>query len=141
MEMEIVYKAAPESLQMVMELMRKEGLNPTTLENPSNAAVLSGAGKATYLINVTVPREEATAAKSILRKWDETRQTEVEKTARRLLGSFLLTIPIVTLVAVLLLFLGNFSDFVALLFVIWIVVFALAANMDRIMQKVRGRKT
>jgi hypothetical protein len=46
MDMVVVYKANPESVQTVLGLLRKERFNPTTLENPSSAAVLSGAGKA-----------------------------------------------------------------------------------------------
>jgi hypothetical protein len=45
----VVYKANPESLQTVLGLLRKEGFNPTTLEGPSGAAAISGCGKATYL--------------------------------------------------------------------------------------------
>ncbi len=67
MNMVVVYKTNPESVQAVLGLLRKEGFNPTTLENPSTAAVLSGAGHATYLISITVPSEEAKGAKSVLR--------------------------------------------------------------------------
>ncbi|MHC4510171.1 MAG: hypothetical protein ACYTAO_14650 [Planctomycetota bacterium] len=71
MDIVVVYEANPESLPAVLGLLRKEGFNPTTLENPSAAAALSGCGKASYLICVAVPSDEASGAKSALRKWDQ----------------------------------------------------------------------
>ena len=67
MDMVVVYKANPESLQTVLGLLRKDGFHPATLENPSSAPVRSGG---TYLISITVPRDEVAGAKSVLRKWD-----------------------------------------------------------------------
>ncbi|MHC4680527.1 MAG: hypothetical protein ACYTEK_17720 [Planctomycetota bacterium] len=64
MDIVVVYEANPESLPAVLGLLRKEGFNPTTLENPSAAAALSGCGKASYLICVAVPSDEASGAKS-----------------------------------------------------------------------------
>ncbi len=127
--MVVVYKANPESVQTVLGILRKEGFNPTTLENPSSAAVLSGAGKATYLISVTVPRDEATGAKSVLSKWDKARQSEVKQTTGKLAGPFLFSIMVVAVLAIIFLFLGILWDNVPLLFVIWLVVFALLAKV------------
>ncbi len=129
MDSVVVYKANPESLQTVLGLLRKEGFNPTTVENPSSAAVLSGAGKATYLISVTVPRDEAAGAKSVLRKWDEVRQSEVKQTTGKLAGPLLLSVMVVAVLAIIFLFLGILWDNVPLLFVIWLVVFALLAKV------------
>ena len=50
MNMVVVYKANPESVQTVLGLLRKKGFNATTQENPSTAAVLSGAGHAKPLV-------------------------------------------------------------------------------------------
>jgi len=137
MESVVVYKANPESLQAVLGLLRKEGFNPGTLENPSSAHVLSGAGKAAYLISVTVPADEAPGARSALRKWDQERLTEVNKITVKLAGPFLLSIIIVAGLALILLLAGILSDAAAFLFVIWIVVFALAANAEKLVRKVR----
>lgn len=125
----VVYKANPESLQTVLGMLRKEGFNPATLENPSSAAVLSGAGKATYLISVTVPRDEAAGAKSVLRKWDEAQQSEVKQITGKLAGAFLFSVMVVAVLAIIFLFLGILWDNVPLLFVIWLVVFALLAKV------------
>ena len=129
MDFVVVYKANLESLQTVLGILRKEGFNPTTLENPSSAAVLSGAGKATYLISVTVPREEALGAKSVLRKWDEVRQAEVKQTTGKLAGALIFSVMVVAVLAVIFLFLGILWDNAPLLFVIWLVVFALLAKV------------
>ena len=129
MDIVVVYKANPESVQTVLGLLRKEGFNPATLENPSSASVLSGAGKATYLISVTVPRDQAAGAKSVLRKWDEARQLEVRQTTGKLAGPLLLSVMVVAVLAIIFLLLGILLDAAPLLFVIWLVVFALLAKV------------
>ena len=126
MDMVIVYKANPESVQTVLGLLRKEGFNPATLENHGLAPVRSGG---TYLISVTEPRDEAAGAKSVLRKWDKTRQSEIEKTTKKLAGPLLFSVTVVAVLTIILLFLGILWDNVPLLFVIWLVVFALLAKV------------
>ena len=69
----VVYKANAESLQKVLGLLRKEGFNPTTLDNRVSATNLNGAGRATYLISVAVSRSEAAGAAAVLKKWDKAR--------------------------------------------------------------------
>jgi len=122
----VVYKANPESVQTVLGLLRKEGFNPVMLENPGLAPVRSGG---TYLISVTVPRDEAAGAKSVLRKWDEARQSEIDKTTSKLAGPLLLSVMVVIVLAIIFLFLGILWDNVPLLFVVWLVVFALLAKV------------
>ncbi|MHC4434646.1 MAG: hypothetical protein ACYTBS_22635 [Planctomycetota bacterium] len=132
MDTVVVYKANPESLQKVLGLLRKEGFNPTTLENRVSATDLHGAGRATYLISVTVPRDEASGAASVLRKWDKDRQSEVKEMTGQLAGPFIFSALVVAVLAIVLLLFGIFLDAVALLPVVWIVVFALAANAGKI---------
>jgi hypothetical protein len=122
----IVYKANSESLQTVLGLLRKEGFNPAMLENPGLAPVRSGG---TYLISITVPRDEAAGAKSVLRKWDEARQSEIEKTTSKLAGPLLFSVMVVIVLTIIFLFLGILWDNVPLLFVIWLVIFALLAKV------------
>ena len=129
MDFVVVYKANPESLQTVLGLLRKEGFNPTTLENPSMPAILGGAGEGTYLISITVPREEATGAKSLLSKWDEARQSEVEQATGKLTGALLFSVMVIAVLAIIFLFMGILWDNVPLLFAIWLVVFALLAKV------------
>ncbi len=126
MEMVVVYKTNPESVQTVLGLLRKEGFNPATLENPGLAPVRSGG---TFLVSVTVPRDEAGGAKSILRKWDEAQQSEIEKTTSKLAGPLLFSVMVIIVLTIIFLFLGILWDNVPLLFVIWLVVFALLAKV------------
>ncbi len=126
MDMEVVYKANPESLQTVLGLLRKEGFNPATLEDPGLAPVRSGA---TYLISITVPRDEAAGAKSVLSKWDEARQSEAKQATGKLAGPLLFSVMVVAVLAIIFLFLGILLDAAPLLFVIWLVVFALLAKV------------
>jgi hypothetical protein len=126
MDMIVVYKANPESLQAVLGLLRKEGFNPATLENPGLAPVRTGG---TYLISVTVPRDEVAGAKSVLRKWDQTQHSEIEKTTKKLAGPLLLSTFAVAVLTIIFLFLGILLDNVPLLFVIWLVIFALLAKV------------
>lgn len=125
MEMVVIYKANPESLQTVLGILRKEGFNPATMENPGLAPVRTGG---TYLISVTVPREEAEGAKSVLRKWDEARLLDITTSTKKLTGPLLLSVMVIVVLGIILLFLGILLDYVALLFVIWLIVFAVLAQ-------------
>ena len=140
MDTVVVYKANPESLQKVLGLLRKEGFNPTTLENPASGATLHGAGRATYLISIAVPGSEARGAASVLRKWDKTRQSEVSEMTGKLAGPLIFSVMVVAVLAVILLLFGILLDAVALLPVVWIVVFALAANAGKIKLKTKSPK-
>jgi hypothetical protein len=126
MDSVVIYKANPESLQTVLGLLRKEGFNPATMENPGVAPVRTGG---TYLISITVPRDEAIGAKSVLRKWDQARQSEIEKTTRKLTGPLIFSVMVIIVLTIIFLFLGILLDAVPLLFVIWLVVFALLAKV------------
>jgi len=126
MDSVVVYKANPESLQTVLGLLRKEGFSPAALENTNPAQVRSGG---TYLISITVPRDEAAGAKSVLRKWDEARQSEIEKTTKKLAGPFLFSVMVIAVLTIIFLFIGILWDNVPLLFVIWLIVFALLAKV------------
>lgn len=129
MDSVVVYKANPESVQTVLGILHKEGFNPATLENPSMPVILGGAGEGIYLISITVPREEATGAKSVLSKWDEVRQSQVEQATGKLAGPLLLSVMAIAVLAVIFLFMGILWDNVPLLFVIWLIVFALLAKV------------
>ncbi|MEA3226357.1 MAG: hypothetical protein U9Q07_10440 [Planctomycetota bacterium] len=137
MDAVVVYKANPESLQKVLGFLRKEGFSPTTLENPGSGASLHGAGRASYLVSIAVPRSEAAGAESVLRKWDKARQSEVSEMTGKLAGPFVFSVIVVAVLAIVFLLFGILLDAVALLPVAWIVVFALAANAAKIKLKTR----
>lgn len=137
MDIVVVYKVNPESLQTVLGLLRKEGFNPTTLEDQSAPAALSGCGKVTYLISIAVPAEEAFGATSILRKWEQAQTPKVKSMIGKLAGPFLGSLMVIGVLAVILLVIGILLETAALLFLAWLVVFALLANVERIAQKLK----
>ena len=137
MDIVVVYKANPESVQVVLGLLRKEGFNPTTLEDP---AMVPFRGASRHVVRVAVPREQAPGAASVLREWDHAQQSQISKTTNKLAGPFLCSAVIVAALAIVFLFFGILLDGVPLLFVIWIVLFALMANGERICRKLKRRK-
>ncbi|MFC1633719.1 hypothetical protein ACFL5Z_02665 [Planctomycetota bacterium] len=133
----VVYKANTESLPVVLGLLRKEGFNPTTLEDP---AIVPYRGASHHVVHIAVPREQATGAASVLRRWDEAQQSDIKGKTQALAGPFLFsTMVTIGLVFIFFLF-GVLLETVALLFVIWLVVFAVAANAEKITQKVKRQK-
>jgi hypothetical protein len=140
MDSVVVYRANSESLQAVIGFLRKEGFNPTSLEDPSAGASLSGAGKAAYLVSVLVPRDEAPGAKSVLLKWDQARQSEVKRMTGVLAGAFLCSVAVVLVLAVISLFFGILSEAAPLLFVVGLGVFVVLASVARITQTTKGNK-
>jgi hypothetical protein len=125
-DMVVVYKANPESVETMLGLLRKEGFNPEMLENINPASLRSGGS---YLISITVPRDEAAGAKSVLKKWDDAQQSEVKKTTSNLAGPLIFSVMVIAVLTIIFFFLGILWNNVPLLFVIWLVVFALLARM------------
>ncbi len=99
----VVYEAQQESVDRVLEVLRKEGFNPVALENPdcdglfvpNNPRYIRGVR---HLAHIAVPRDQARSAGSVLRRWDQAREAEVEKLTKNLWGrvffSFLLAAAI-----------------------------------------------
>jgi hypothetical protein len=134
----VVYKASEESLQIVLGLLRKEGFNPTTLEDP---AIIPYRGRTTHVIHVAVPRDEARGAAAVLRRWDEDQEADVKKTTQALAGPLLFATMVVAGLAAVLFLVGILVEAVALLFVVWLVIFVLAANAERITERVKQHRT
>ena len=136
MDTVVVYKANPESLQVVLGLLRKEGFHPATLENPGHVVYRGSAN----LVRIVVPKDEAPGAKSVLRKWDQARQSQINEMTSKLAGPFVCSAVIVVALAIVFLFFGILLDGAPLLFVIWIVVFAIMANGEKISRKLKRNK-
>ena len=134
----VVYKANTESLEIVLGLLRKEGFNPTTLEDP---AIVPYRGGNRHIVHVVVPSEEAPGAASVLRKWDEVQQADIKEKTQALVGPLIFATMVTIGLALVFLLFGILLEAVALLFVIWLVVFVLAANAEKITKIVKGRKT
>jgi Flp pilus assembly protein TadB len=137
MDTVVVYKANTESLPIVLGLLRKEGFDPTTLEDP---AIVPYRGASNHVVRVAVPRDQAPGAASVLRKWDEARQTDIKEKTQALAGPLIFATMVTIGLALVFLLFGILLEAVALLFVIWLVVFALAANAERLTKKVRRNR-
>ena len=133
----VVYKANTESLPVVLKLLRKDGFNPTTLEDP---AVLPYRGAHRHVIHVAVPREEAPGAASVLRRWEEASELDVKEKTGALAGPLLFSTMVTIGLGLVFLFFGILLEAVALLFVIWLVVFTLAAKAEKITKIVKRRR-
>ena len=137
MDRVVVYKANSESLQVVLGLMRKEGFNPTTLEDP---AIVPYRGASHHVVHVAVPRDQAPGAASVLRRWDEAQQADIKKKTDALAGPLLFSTMVTIGLALIFLLFGILLETVALLFVLWLVVFTVAANAEKITQKVKRQR-
>ena len=138
MDTVVVYKANTESLPIVLGLLRKEGFSPTTLEDPT---IVPYRGAHRHVVHVAVPREQAPGAASVLRKWDEAQESDIKEKTGALAGPLLFSTMVTIGLAFVFLFFGILLEAVALLFVLWLVVFALAANAERIIQRIKQHKT
>jgi hypothetical protein len=134
MDRVVVYKANTESLDIVLGLLRKEGFNPTTLEDP---AIVPYRGASHHVVHVAVPRDQARGAESLLRKWDETQQSDIKKKTQVLAGPLIFSTMVTIGLALVFLFFGILLETIALLFVLWLVVFALAANAEKLQQRLK----
>jgi hypothetical protein len=133
----VVYKANIESLDVVLGLLRKEGFSPSTLEDP---AVIPYRGASRHVIHVAVPRDQAPGAASVLRKWDEAQESDIKEKTGALAGPLLFSTMVTIGLALIFLFFWILLEVVALLFCIWLVVFALAANAEKITKIVKRHK-
>ena len=133
----VVYKANIESLDIVLGLLRKEGFSPTTLEDP---AIVPYRGATRHVVHVAVPRDEAPGAASVLRRWDESQQSGIKEKTQVLAGPLLFSTMVTIGLALVFFLFGILLEMVPLLFVLWLVVFALAANAEKITQKLKRHR-
>ena len=139
MDTVVVYKANVDSVQRVLSLLRREGFHPAALENPD--PVTTHYSRATYLISIAVPREEAPGATSVLRRWEESRQTYVREVTGKLYRSLAYSTAATAILALIFLLFDFLSDGAPLLFVVWLVIFGLLANSQHIINKFKRRRS
>ena len=136
MDTVVIYKANIDSAEQIIQLLRKEGFNPTIFEDPGSIAPYTGRAyhyvRGTCLMSIAVPREEARAAASVLHNWDIAKESKVREITNSLRKSFLYATAITAVLAIIFLFLGILSNASPLLFLAWLVLFALIANADRL---------
>ena len=121
----------------MLGILRKEGFSPTTLEDP---AVVPYRGASRHVVHVAVPRDEASGATSVLRRWDEAQEADVKKKTDTLAGPLLFSTMVTIGLALIFFLFGILLETVALLFCIWLVVFAVAANAEKITQKFKRQR-
>lgn len=131
MDTVVIYKANPDSVQQVLGHLRKEGFNPVVFEN-SNPIYDYWPLRHTHRIEILVPREEAAGAASILCKWEQANESEVEKLTSSLTTPFLYATIITAVLGLVFAFVGVLSNVAWLLVLVWIVLFALVANIHRL---------
>ena len=133
----VVYRALQESVEPVLEVLRKEGFNPVALENPDSDALFVPNNPrylraVRHVAHIAVPSDEARGAALVLRKWDKAREAEVHKIAKGLWGrvllSFLLALPITG--GLSLLGIGS-DDAIVLLLGVWFGIVLLVSHIGR----------
>ena len=139
MDLVIVCKANPESYVRVVQVLREEGFNPVALENPhSNAIYVPKGGYrrgAKTTVYIAVPRDEKLGANSVLRKWDEVRQSNVKKLTKTLGSQFFCSILIIIPVAVVLRVFDIWEYAPLLPPLTWFAALLLIANAKKIRKK------
>ncbi len=77
-----VYRARPEAVPNILGLLKKEGLNPVTLDAPDSVQrFISGFN---YLVRIAVPQDEIIRARSALTEWEKSIKPKVDKISHQL---------------------------------------------------------
>lgn len=130
MNMVTVYKTTPDHVAVIINLLKRNGLNPVSLDNPD--PTLLYASKGTVRVRIAVPKDQAGQARKVLTDWERSAKTSVGAITQSLRMQFLLSILITAFFAGIFILTKTIEDlFVHLLF-IWFVSFVLIANLDRI---------
>ncbi len=134
MELRVIYKSRPQAVSRIVNLLRDEGFSPTVLDHPDTTYAY--ASKGTHLIRIAVPPTEAPPARSCLARWEKSARPSVDKLSYKLSTQFVHSILITALFGAFLLALGYpLGTFLPWLFLVWIPVFVVIANVQRILKK------
>ena len=137
MSLVVVYKAQPESVSRVIGLLRKEGLNPVTMDHPSAVSLYTAKG--TLRIRIAVPRDEVKSARWVLTKWEKSREPEVRNITGELRTQVLYSVLVTGGAALVFAAVGMLRfDTVPWLLLVWFGAFVLVANIKRISKKSKG---
>ncbi len=148
-EMVIVYEAATDIANGVLDALRRQGLHPSKVEStgPDEYSV-AGLKEPHYrrgqwrdLIHITVPSEEAGRARSFLSNWDQQSQTTAGSLIDSLKGSFLIaTVLTILLGCILVLLHVSMGYIVPAVPVFWFAVFILTANLGKLTKRLNGER-
>ena len=76
----VVYKSSPEYVDRIVNLLRKNGIDPVILDRPS--AISLWVSKGTYRIRIAVPENQKIAALKIIAKEDAISNDRVKQLTR-----------------------------------------------------------
>ena len=133
-DMVVVYEAVPPLAKQAAAILGKGGLQPIVVEKESPQALYTGHDdiEPAQLVSVTVAREEAQWARSLLAKWDKTCSENVAGLSRTVKVQALISISVTAAVAGLLHVCGRLGVGTTLVLAgIWALVFALLANAEQ----------
>ena len=134
MDLRVIYKARLESVSRIVGLLEKEGFSPTVLDHPD--ATYAYASRFTNLIRIAVPPTGVPGARSLLARWEKTTQPSVNRLARTFLTQLIYSILATALFGAILFALGYHPrTFLPWLFLAWIPIFAVTANLHKILKK------
>lgn len=131
----VVYEARPDLAMQVASMLKEGGLSPILLEKgcPQALFVGHGADEAPEIISVTVARNQAQLAESLLEKWHETTGENVVWLGQSIKAQALASLSITLAIGGVLHYLGRLSVESGLLLIfVWMAVFALLANAGKI---------
>jgi Flp pilus assembly protein TadB len=127
----VVYKVSIEGSAEVLRILRKAKCHPVTSKLPDSTLHYTSHG--TYLIKISVPREERNAAVKALKTWEKESLPGVKKHTNvfinQLIKSFLITVFIDILIILIFGYHGVILGFSIL---IWLVCLIVVANVGRI---------
>lgn len=134
MNLRVIYKARPQAVSRVVGLLRKEGFNPTVLDHPD--ATYTYASKWTNLVRIAVPPTEVEGARSVLAAWENSIRPSVDSLANSLFVQLVYSL-LITLVIGAILFALDYParKFLPWLFLVWILILIVVANLPRIFKK------
>ncbi len=138
MDLVVVYKANPDSVQQALGYLRKEGFNPVV---PGSSSPISfhWVVRQSQKIEIAVPREETPGAASVLRKCQQANESEVRTLTKNLARYPAYSTVATAILALVFLLFDALSDAAPLLFLAWLVIFALLANSETIRHKFKSR--
>jgi len=132
----VVYKTRPDGVARVLDLLRQQGLHPTQMDSPDS--VLLHAAKGTYLVRISVPKDEAQQATTVLANWERSLAPDIERHTRSLRAHLAYSIMVTVSIGLAGHFMGmSVPDNVGWLVLLWLVSFVLFANGEAIGRAIR----
>ncbi len=125
-----VYRVPPQQVQAALAVLRRGGLSPVALDDPT--PVMQYAARGTYQVRIAVPTEQVEQAGAVLRAWDEKSRASVDPLTSRFKRDVLLGLLIAVATAGLVQWATGSSESVWVWgFLTWIVATAIVGRLGR----------